>query len=102
MSKRCKKVLSSVKGLSRTYRTFVVSIHPFLEIAYSDDNLCRTRFTQGQVDRMKAQFELYRYKKPVATPTLPPVPTTLPPTPPPELPQPLGEQSFSARDIPQG
>jgi hypothetical protein len=49
----------------------------FHEIAYSDDNLCRTRFTPGQVDRMKAQFELYRYKQPAAptlpTPTLPPI-----------------------------
>jgi hypothetical protein len=40
-----------------------------LDAAYSDDNLCRTRFTQGQVDRMKTQFEIYRFKERTTNPT---------------------------------
>jgi len=44
-------------------------------MTYSSDNLCRTKFTEGQVDRMVAQYEIYRKpdertNSPTSTPAL--------------------------------
>ena len=53
--------------------------------AYSSDNLCRTQFTPGQVDRMVAQYEIYRkpskdQARPAPAPR--PVPSKSPTSPP--------------------
>ena len=45
-------------------------------MSYAGDNLCRVRFTTGQKDRMRAQYELYR--KPPDTPTQPVIPAPTP------------------------
>lgn len=68
--------------------------------AYSTDNLCRSRFTSGQVERMIAQYELYRKPafgstsalRPTPKPT--PVPTPSPVASPTPGPLPFNSASF--------
>jgi hypothetical protein len=67
-----------------------MQISSFLSAYTVANHACRTKFTPGQVDRMKAQFEIYRYvappptstptKSPIVAPTKRPtkVPTKLP------------------------
>jgi hypothetical protein len=53
----------------------------FVNIAYTTGNhACRTRFTPGQVARMMAQFEIYRYVAPPPTKQPTKVPTKQPTT----------------------
>ena len=69
---------------------------------YSNDVMCRTRFTQGQKERMIAQYELYRMVQPapVPVPVSRPVPRPVPIPVPRPAPIPVPVQRPVARPVP--
>lgn len=56
----------------------ITAIHLNVSAYTVANHACRTKFTPGQVDRMKAQFEIYRYVAPPATKAPTPAPSQRP------------------------